>query len=75
VRSLDVALVLFKHAVLPGVTVVGIDRAFLGDQIAHVAIGGQHVEIAPQVFFDGLRLGGRLDDDQVLCHDLKNARS
>ena len=72
---LHVALVFFQHPVLHGVAVVGIDRAFLGNQIAHVAIGGQYVEIAPQVFFDGLRLGGRLDDDQVLCHDLKNARS
>src|SRR4029077_11568495 len=72
---LHAALVFFQHPVLHGVAVVGIDRAFLGNQIAHVAIGGEHVEIAPQVFFDGLRLGGRLDDDQVLCHDLKNARS
>jgi len=45
----------------------------LGRQIAHVAVAGTHGEARPQVFFDGLGLGRRFDDDQVFllpwCHE------
>ena len=64
----DVALVLLEHLVLHGEAVVGIDRAFLRHQIAHVAIGGEHLEVLAQVLLDGLRLRGRLDDDEIVSH-------
>jgi len=48
--------------------VIGIDRSFLGHEVAHVAVGGEYVEVLAEVFFDRLRLGRRLDDDQVICH-------
>jgi len=44
---------------------VGADRAILGGQIAHMAIAGEHDIVVAKVFVDGLRLGGRLDDDDV----------
>jgi hypothetical protein len=65
---LDVPLVALDQLVLHREAVVRIDRAFLGHQIAHVAIGGQHLEILAQVFLDRARLGGRFDDDQILSH-------
>ena len=55
--------------------VLGIDCAFLGNEITHVAIGGQHLEILAEVFLDGLRLGRRFHDDQVGCHGLVKRRS
>jgi hypothetical protein len=41
---------------------VGIDSAFLGDEVAHVAIGSKHLEILAEVFLDGFRFRGRFDD-------------
>ena len=66
--GLDVTLVLLEHLVLHGVAVVGIDRAFLRHQVAHVAVGGEHLEVPAEVLLDGLGLGRRLDDDEVGCH-------
>src|SRR6516164_11476221 len=66
----DVALVLLEHLVLHGVAALRVDRAFLGHQVTHVPIGGEHIEVPPEILLDGLRLGGGLDDDEVLCHDL-----
>ena len=42
---------------------VGIDRAVLGRQVAHMAIGGEHGETGAEILVDGLRLGGRFDND------------
>ena len=39
-----------------------------------MAIRGQHLEVLAEVLLDGLRLGRRFDDDEVLCHDRKAAR-
>ena len=59
----DVLFVALYDAVAHAEVVGRIDRAFLGDEVAHVAIGGEHLEILAQVFLDGLRLGRRFDDD------------
>ncbi|MCY1172531.1 hypothetical protein D9M73_126670 [compost metagenome] len=45
--------------------VLGIDRAVLGRQVADMAVGGEDAVIAAQIFLDGLRLGGRFDDDKL----------
>ena len=66
--GIHVALVLLQHLVLHGVAVGGIDRALFRHQVAHVAVGGEHLERAAQVLLDGPGLGGRLDDDEVGCH-------
>ena len=66
--GVDVALVLLEHLVLHGEAVVGVDRAFLRHQVAHVAIGGEHLEVLAEVLLDGLRLGRRFDDDEVVSH-------
>jgi hypothetical protein len=66
--GVDVALVLLDHLVAHREVVVGIDRALLRHQVAHVAVGRQHLEILPEVLVDGLGLGRRLDDEQVLGH-------
>ena len=62
-NSLDVLFVALDNAVAHAEVIGRVDRTFLGDEIAHVAIGGEHLEILTQVFLDGLRLGGRFDDD------------
>jgi hypothetical protein len=64
-----VALVLLDQLVAHGEVVLGVDRALARDQVAHVAVRGQHGELGPEVLVDGLRLGGRLDDKQVFCHE------
>jgi hypothetical protein len=50
----------------------GVDGAFLGHEVADVAIGRHHLEVLAEVLLDGLGLGRRLDDDEVLGHVLKN---
>src|SRR5581483_3852180 len=36
-----------------------------GGQVADVAVAGEHLEVRPEVLVDRLRLGRRLDDQQV----------
>ena len=43
--------------------VLGVDRAVLGRQVAHVAVGGEDGVAGAEVLVDGFRLGGRFDDD------------
>src|SRR5262249_23668494 len=45
--------------------VIGVDRAVLGRQVAHMAERGQHLIAPAEVLVDGLGLGGGLDDDDV----------
>ena len=45
-----------------------IDGAFLGHQVADMTVGGQDLEVLPEVFIDGLGLGGGLDDDELAGH-------
>ena len=42
--------------------VLNVDTQARLRQIAHMAHGGGHLIAAAQIFFDGLRLGGRLHD-------------
>ena len=37
--------------------VFGIYRASLGNEIAHMPVGGEHLEIITQIFFEGFGLG------------------
>ena len=48
-----------------GKAFVGAHRSILGRQVADVAIGGQHLETGPEIFLDGLRLGGGFYDDKL----------
>ena len=41
---------------------------FLGHQVAHMAVAGQDFKVLAEVFFDGFRLGWRLDDNEMLAH-------
>ena len=45
--------------------VVGLDRAVLRRQVAHVPVGRQHLVLGAQVLVDRLGLGDRFDDDDV----------
>ena len=56
-----VAIIFPRH----GKAVVRVDRTVLGRQVADMAIAGEDVEIAAQIFLDGLRLGRRFDDDKL----------
>ena len=64
----DVLLVLVDDRVRHREAVVGVDRAFLRHQVAHVAVGGEDGEVLAEVLVDRLGLGGRLDDEEVLGH-------
>ena len=41
-----------------------------GRQVAHMAHAGLHHVLRSQKFFDGLHLGRRFHDDQLLAHDV-----
>ena len=64
----DVLLVALDQPILHREFVVGIDRAFLGHQVAHVTVGGQDLVVLAQVFLDRARFGGRFDDDEIFSH-------
>ena len=64
----DVTFIALHQLVLHREAVIGVDRAFLRHQVAHVAIGRQHLEILAQVFLDGARFGRRFDDYQIVSH-------
>ena len=67
-RACDVVQALVRLGVdLPehAEIVLGIDRAILGGQVADVAKGGQHLVAGAEVFIDCLRLGRRLDHDNI----------
>ena len=61
--GVDVFFVALDRPVTHLEVLVGIDSAFLGYQVPHVAIGGEDLEILAEILLDGLRFGGRLDDD------------
>jgi hypothetical protein len=65
---LDVLPVLVDQLPAHGEAAGGIDRAFLGHEVAHVAVGSHHLEVLAEVLLDGLRLGRRLDDDEIPGH-------
>jgi len=65
---IDMLLVLLDGLVAHGETALGIDRALLRHQIAHMAVAGEDGEVLAEVFVDRLGLGGRFDDEQVLGH-------
>lgn len=54
--------------VLHGKAVRRIDGAFLGHQVADMTVGGQDLEVLPEVLVDGLGFGGRFDDEEVVTH-------
>ena len=56
-----VAIIFPRH----GKAVVRIHRPVLRRQVADMAIAGEHMEIAAQIFLDGLRLGWRFNDDKL----------
>ncbi len=64
----DLRLVLLDQLVLHLEVAVRVDRALLLDEVAHVAIGRQHLEVRSEVFLDGFRLGRRLHDDEICAH-------
>ena len=66
----DMSRVALDQLVLHAEVVLWIDGALLGDEIAHVAVRGQHLEIPAEIFLDRLRLGRRFHDDQVCRHEL-----
>ena len=65
---LHVLLVLVDQVVAHPEAVLRIHRALLGHQVAHMAVGGQDLEVLAEVLVDRLGLGGRLDDEEVLGH-------
>ena len=50
------------------VGVVAVDAQTLLGQVPDVAVGGEDAEVLPEKLLEGLRLGGRLDDDEASGH-------
>ena len=69
---IHVFFIALDDLVLHRETTVGIDGAFFGDEVANMAIRSHHLEIFSEIFADGLRLGWRFNDDQILGHRMKN---
>jgi hypothetical protein len=55
-NGVDVLLIALDHLVLHRKVVGGIDGAFLRHQVAHMAVGSQHLEVLAEVLLDGLHL-------------------
>jgi hypothetical protein len=66
--GVNVLFVLLDQLVLHGEVVIGIDRALFRQQVAHVTVGGEDLEVLAQIFLDRLRLGRRFHNDEVLAH-------
>ena len=66
----DLRLALVDELVLHLEVALGVDRAFLLDEVAHVAVRGQDLEVRAEVLLDRFRLGRRLDDDEICAHFL-----
>ncbi len=64
----EVLLVLLDDGVLHRVAMLGVDRAFLRHEVANMTIGGEDLVVLAEIFLDGLRLRGRLDDDDARSH-------
>ena len=80
-REVDVLLVLRRlldlvehlrlaldHVVLGGEVLLDVDAELRLGQVHHVPDRRLHLVVPPQVLAERLRLGGRFDDHQVLCH-------
>ena len=65
-NRVDMFFVAVDDLVIHAVAVRRVNGPFFGDQVADVTIGRQHREILAQVFLDGLGLGRRFNDDEVL---------
>ena len=64
----DVLRVAIDHVVAHREIVLGIDRAFLGHQIAHMAVRGQNLVVLAEIFLDRPGLGRRFHDDEIATH-------
>ena len=60
--------VLFDQLIAHGETVVGVHRTLLGQEIAHMPVGGEHLVAGTEVAADGPGLGRGFDDQQVFGH-------
>jgi hypothetical protein len=63
--GLNVLLVAVDDLVLHLEAVLRVHGAFLRHQVAHMAIGGDDLEIGSEILLDGLGLGGGFDDDEI----------
>ena len=62
---LELTAAVLQRLVARREVVVKIDTECLGGQVADMAVAGEHPVSGPKIAFDGLRLGGRLDDHQI----------
>ena len=65
---LDVLFVSLDDLVFHRKVIVGVDSANLGNQVAYVPVRGEDVKILTQVLADRLRLGRRLNNDEIFGH-------
>jgi hypothetical protein len=61
-----------QHLVRRPIVVVAVHAEALARQIAHVAVGGEDLEVLPEEFLDCPGLGRRFDDDEGLGHQVNS---
>ena len=65
-ESLELATAILERLVARREVVIQVNAQRLGRQIADVAIAGEHAVSGSKVALNGLRLGGGLDDDEIV---------
>ena len=62
------------HVPVHGKVLVGLHRAVLGRQVAHVAVGREHFVAGAEILIDRLGLGDQFDNDNVHERSLRQRR-
>ena len=62
----ELATTILEGLVARGEVMVEVDAERLGGEVADMAVAGEHPITGSKVAFDGLGLGGRFDDHQIV---------
>ena len=74
-NGIDVFLIALDDLILHREMMFRIDGTLFGHEIAHMPIGGKHLEVLAEVLLDGLRLGRRLHDNEIAAQCNASERS
>ncbi len=67
-QEVDLLFALGQNMVARFEIVLDVHHPLFAGQGAHMTVGGQNLVSFTEKFFDGFRLGRRLDDYQCFCH-------
>ncbi len=66
--GVHMSLVALDGSVAHGEIMFGIYSTFFGLQIAHMAVGSEHLKVIPQILLDGFGFSRRFNDNELICH-------